>query len=1050
LKKAEIPAFASLWRSLRGLTGSRDVVIALTALAAIACLLFSGLRHVSSIASRTAIADIARTTESMPFRLSEARLSIDARYLPPPPKMRGDTPGERPLGFKGMTLFPRIEYEAADQIEGLHARGIARLLINDAAGAVREFRQAINRADAINSQSPVLAAIWNDLAVAHYELGRRGDAVNFVAALDAAERAWRMRRSPEIAWTRALLLETLHLREAAAKAWSQILELDSTSRWADEAHKHELAEGGLRSDAATAAPELTHACARGDLDAVKRIAAIFPKESRTLAEEEILPGWAAAYLNGSPEETSRLRSARMLGLALRLSSGESLIADIVASIDATANEPARRRQTAEAIVQYKEAREAQKQSRIDVAEKKLGNAERRLRAAGNPLAILANLYRGSATYSANRYADVVPTIVENDESLARSRYLAARGLRGWIIGLASAQTGNLAASADSYERALSAFRQAGEMENVASMLNLRAEVLDYMTATDEGWTDRMAGLEMFGYRAISRRPLIWMGVATAAIRDHYDYAADLILGEINRDAYSRQDARWMAEAAMWRAVARARIGDPFSDGDLDAIRRTVARIDDTAVRARTEANLRFVTAEIRRSSAASPDLDEALDFYQKTNDRFNGTSALAQHAMTRAAATDFDSADANLVAAVSALEQQARDVPDPLMRTLFAERARALLLLSSQVQIMRNRPLAALWLSDRARQVALRTFSQVATPAEHADAELLGRELLKKVPAGVTIVHQDLRSDQLLTWVIRDTGVYFAATPVSASSLIANIEEFRTKLLGHSPEETIQQGKALYTTLLGNVRDAIAGDGLLVYSPPPALRGVPIAVLDDGAHFLVENRTIAITRSVGAYLSRRPTSTASESTALVALPPPDPNSPSLEGALWEAATIAKLYGARGTSLTGSEATPARFTSIAPLFDVIHVGTHGRTDRRPLQNAIEFGTARLRAYDVLSMHLTRAPVVILAGCRTDDEMEGRSTLSLASSFIAAGASAVVGSLWNVDDQGTARLMIDFHRQLLRGLSAADALRSAQQSAIVRHEDISSWAAFQLQM
>jgi CHAT domain-containing protein len=57
---------------------------------------------------------------------------------------------------------------------------------------------------------------------------------------------------------------------------------------------------------------------------------------------------------------------------------------------------------------------------------------------------------------------------------------------------------------------------------------------------------------------------------------------------------------------------------------------------------------------------------------------------------------------------------------------------------------------------------------------------------------------------------------------------------------------------------------------------------------------------------------------------------------------------------------------------------------------------------------------------------------------------------VGSLWDVGDDSTARLMVDFHQHLSQGISAAQALALAQKSAIARREDIASWAAFQVQM
>lgn len=57
------------------------------------------------------------------------------------------------------------------------------------------------------------------------------------------------------------------------------------------------------------------------------------------------------------------------------------------------------------------------------------------------------------------------------------------------------------------------------------------------------------------------------------------------------------------------------------------------------------------------------------------------------------------------------------------------------------------------------------------------------------------------------------------------------------------------------------------------------------------------------------------------------------------------------------------------------------------------------------------------------------------MSLATAFGAAGAAAVVGSLWAVNDATTAALMRDFHTLLnLEGMPPAEALRTAQLRAL----------------
>ena len=79
-------------------------------------------------------------------------------------------------------------------------------------------------------------------------------------------------------------------------------------------------------------------------------------------------------------------------------------------------------------------------------------------------------------------------------------------------------------------------------------------------------------------------------------------------------------------------------------------------------------------------------------------------------------------------------------------------------------------------------------------------------------------------------------------------------------------------------------------------------------------------------------------------------------------------------------------------------------------------------------------------------------KGEGLIGLTRGFMYAGATRVLVSLWNVDDQATATFMVYFYRGMLKKkLSPAEALRQAQ-IALQTHTDWSSpyyWAAFTLQ-
>ena len=109
---------------------------------------------------------------------------------------------------------------------------------------------------------------------------------------------------------------------------------------------------------------------------------------------------------------------------------------------------------------------------------------------------------------------------------------------------------------------------------------------------------------------------------------------------------------------------------------------------------------------------------------------------------------------------------------------------------------------------------------------------------------------------------------------------------------------------------------------------------------------------------------------------------------------------------------------------------------------------------LRSHEVFNLKLG-AELVVLSGCRTGlgKEVKGEGLYGMTRGFMYAGSKRVLVSLWDVQDQATARLMTDFYRGLLgpKRPHTAAALRAAQ-IAIWREGRWQApyyWAGFVLQ-
>jgi CHAT domain-containing protein len=125
------------------------------------------------------------------------------------------------------------------------------------------------------------------------------------------------------------------------------------------------------------------------------------------------------------------------------------------------------------------------------------------------------------------------------------------------------------------------------------------------------------------------------------------------------------------------------------------------------------------------------------------------------------------------------------------------------------------------------------------------------------------------------------------------------------------------------------------------------------------------------------------------------------------------------------------------------YRIIHFATHSFLDSmHPELSSIALSmldrqgrpqNGYLRSHEIFNLKLG-AELVVLSGCRTGlgKEVKGEGLYGMTRGFMYAGSKRVLVSLWDVQDQATARLMSDFYRGLLgpkRG-SAAAALRAAQ--------------------
>lgn len=283
-----------------------------------------------------------------------------------------------------------------------------------------------------------------------------------------------------------------------------------------------------------------------------------------------------------------------------------------------------------------------------------------------------------------------------------------------------------------------------------------------------------------------------------------------------------------------------------------------------------------------------------------------------------------------------------------------------------------------------------------------------------------------------------------------------------------TPRRSSRRLQRLHQLLIDPIADLLPTDPeqRVIFIPQGSLFLVPFAALQDSdLSYLIERHTLLtapaiqvleLTRTQRERLAQLPINTA----LVVGNPimpavgnPPEPLAP-LPNAEAEAQEIGRLL--QNSALIGAQATESRVVQQMGQSRIIHLATHGLLDDVEglgIPGAIALtpspGTdGLLTANEILNLDLN-ASLVVLSACDTGrGRITGDGVLGLSRSFISAGATSVVVSLWAVPDDATAALMTAFYRNLRQNADKAQALRQAMLTTMQQYPSSREWAAFTL--
>ena len=257
--------------------------------------------------------------------------------------------------------------------------------------------------------------------------------------------------------------------------------------------------------------------------------------------------------------------------------------------------------------------------------------------------------------------------------------------------------------------------------------------------------------------------------------------------------------------------------------------------------------------------------------------------------------------------------------------------------------------------------------------------------------------------------------------------------------------------------LAGHLEDLRAeGCDQLIVWPHGPLAFVPFHLLPIGEATLADHWTVITVPSLNALMVPPARDrTAEVSLGIIASPdggvefdlPSEPR-------LWDQAMDLHNLVPDGVLLGRGDATPAAAVALLSRSRYVHIGAHGSAlEQVPSYHCLFLdesatGDGRLFAHEVLQADLRTVELVTLCACETAlGRVDPAGNIrGLPTALMAAGAQAVIATLWPVAAEPALEFFTELYAQLDERRSPIDAFRGSQMKTRERFPRYAHWGAF----
>lgn len=951
--------------------------------------------------------------------------------------------------------------------ENLHSLGRIYL-------AEKNFDEAIVQLEKAEQSAPQNAEILSDLGVGYLERGKRlsdGSKLDSIAkALQTIDKALQLNPNLlEARFNKAIALQEINSIEEAKKAWRDYLELDSNSKWADEARQYLelLGEAQPEKTREIVLEEFLNAYRNKDDDLAWKISSL----NREMIKGKLIPQQLALeFLKASDNDQKKefleaLKYAGALENQKRKDSYFSEIAQFYANTSASQQSL------------LKDAQEAMLQGFDLSLHNDYEPAHQKFKQAQDLFTQANDVWEAKLAeyWAAFEFELYHPDLVEYKNYLATLAEFCRQKNYNWFLAEVYIWQGVAAEESTEYSKAIEYHKKAEQLcEEISEIYNLEktlsiladeyTKLRQYDRALD--FFQKSLALSVKYPETSSRQKWRTLNTGAAVLYSLKYYAASIAFEEEALAIGEQTKDRGFSSDAILK------LGVIYGQQQkYDEAVKYLNQSIELAESLNEESTVKKYSAEPYRQlgniKRLSGDCDGALEYYEKAVESSMASNKPKEYAARKGRLLCYveqknDSAlESEIPVVLNLFEENRQKITEESIRNTFFDNEQDVYDLAINYKYLKGDYKEAYNLSEVSHSRSLLDLLKNGGKFSDEDAEinlpqpaapLKLDDIENSISDKVQIVQYAVLDDKVLIWLIKRNELSVFDSQIAANELNEKVDSYLRNLSDQSEDSSEEVGnlsKQLYQILIAPVREKLDPQKQIVFVPDKFLFRLPFQSLISPVEekYLVEDFTIFYSPSANVFLvssdkAKKEAPNKNEKLLAIGNPSFDrnefPDLPSLPSAEKEAADAANIY-VNPIKLVKENANEKNIKQDFPKADIVHFAGHYVVNNAsPLRSFLLLAgngdEAALSNYELIKENLApHTKLIILSACQTGVERyyNGEGMIGAARVFLGMGIPLVVASQWQVDSEATRILMTKFHQyRKQKKLPSAVALRHAQ--------------------